>query len=101
MATNQGTRFFIPNITTLQRMLQTGANGELVFDTTLNRHYSGTGMLGQWRPLSMAPRGTYVAGETYYMNDLVNSAGQTWIARRDNTNVQPVDGEDWMPLLTT
>lgn len=44
------------------------------------------------------PKGTYVAGTTYNMLDLVKYNAKSFLAKRTNTNVTPVDGADWMEL---
>lgn len=44
------------------------------------------------------PKGAYVAGTTYHILDYVRYNGKTFIARRTNTNVTPVDGADWMEV---
>lgn len=44
------------------------------------------------------PKGVYVAGTTYNMLDLVKYNSKSFLAKRTNTNVTPVDGADWMEL---
>ena len=44
------------------------------------------------------PKGAYSAGQTYNMLDLVKYNNKTFLAKRTNTNVTPVDGADWMEL---
>ena len=44
------------------------------------------------------PKGAYVAGTTYNMLDLVKYNSKSFLAKRTNTNVTPVDGADWMEL---
>ena len=45
------------------------------------------------------PKGAYVAGTTYNMLDLVTYNDRTFVAKRTNTNVVPVDGDDWMEIV--
>lgn len=45
------------------------------------------------------PKGAYVAGTTYQMLDVVSYNGNGYVAKRQNTNVTPTDGADWMLLV--
>lgn len=45
------------------------------------------------------PKGAYVAGTTYQMLDVVSYNGNAYVAKRQNTNVTPTDGADWMLLV--
>lgn len=45
------------------------------------------------------PRGTWSATNTYEMLDVVYYNGTSWIAKKDSTNVAPVDGEFWQKLF--
>jgi hypothetical protein len=44
------------------------------------------------------PLGAWSGVKTYQPNDLVNSLGSTWRAKRTSTNVTPVAGADWQQL---
>ncbi|MBP5595042.1 MAG: hypothetical protein J6Y02_06645 [Pseudobutyrivibrio sp.] len=48
------------------------------------------------------PKGLWNSETTYTVLDIVRkSDGSSWIAKRTNTNVNPVEGDDWQLLFTS
>lgn len=48
------------------------------------------------------PKGLWDSETTYTVLDIVRkSDGSSWIAKRTNTNVNPVEGNDWQLLFTS
>jgi hypothetical protein len=59
-----------------------------------------TGQISQYAPpvassSSLNWRGAWNAGVTYQPGDAVSFGGSSWVAKRANTGVQPVEGADW------
>lgn len=46
------------------------------------------------------PKGLWDSETLYHTLDIVRSSdGAAWMAKRNNTNVDPVEGDDWMLLM--
>lgn len=48
--------------------------------------------------VSISPKGEWNNATTYECLDTVNFGGGSWLAKRANTAVSPVEGDDWMQL---
>ena len=48
--------------------------------------------------VTITPRGAWDAKAEYKRLDAVSNGGASWLAKRDNTGITPVEGDDWMML---
>ena len=55
-------------------------------------------MKQQLGKVSITPKGTWNSTTAYECLDTVNFGGSSWLAKRANTAVSPVEGDDWMQL---
>ena len=56
------------------------------------------GATTKWSPLTfpiVLHRGSFKSGKEYLQGDQVTYGGSTWIARKDNPQTTPREGEDW------
>jgi type VI secretion system Hcp family effector len=58
-----------------------------------------TGPQGPIGPKGLTWRGPWDAAAAYRTDDAVVHLGSGWLARRDNTGIEPVEGEDWTLLV--
>ena len=50
--------------------------------------------------VTITPRSTWDAKAEYKRLDAVSNGGASWLAKRDNTGVTPVEGDDWMNMVS-
>lgn len=59
-----------------------------------------TGAVGATVTLRATNYAAWVETSQYFTGDRVTHASKTWEAKRDNVNVTPVDGDDWLEITS-